>query len=279
MKCSGSTKEWGLGSWDVWQHPPRADETEITNIYLNPKHVLLKGYQQNRERLLGKKINLDLKMFIVSKTKFKIRRQAMSDAHQPCESGCGEASRGCGEVHVPVCWPLWGCGLENDALRQEKLELLEYRCSPSPVKWVHSEERSPLNTRWVKRKWMPLKLTIKTLLAACRMIFRAWKKVAFGNTKMCRMSRWLLTVRLHLKVAAGRQERGMALPLPNASSLNLRETNLYSLHLVDPQSERIFLIKMAETGDGQVISETSQHHHDLQWKLHTLSAAIDYWQE
>lgn len=49
----------------------------------------------------------------------------MSDARQPYERGCREASRGCGEVHVPVCWPLWGCGLENDGLRQ-KLELLEY---------------------------------------------------------------------------------------------------------------------------------------------------------
>ncbi|XP_032128953.1 vimentin-like, partial [Sapajus apella] len=60
------------------------------------------------------------------------------------------------------------------------------------------------------------------------------------------------------------EESRISLPLPNFSSLNLRETNLDSLPLVDTHSKRTLLIKMVETRDVQVINETSQHHDDLE---------------
>lgn len=60
----------------------------------------------------------------------------------------------------------------------------------------------------------------------------------------------------------------ISLPLPNFSSLNLKETNLHSFPLIDTHSERTLLIKTVETRDGQVINKTSQDHY-LKYKLQT----------
>uniref|UniRef100_H0XJY4 Uncharacterized protein n=1 Tax=Otolemur garnettii TaxID=30611 RepID=H0XJY4_OTOGA len=54
------------------------------------------------------------------------------------------------------------------------------------------------------------------------------------------------------------EESGVSLPLPDFSSLNPRETNLYSLPLLDIHSERTH----HETRNGLVIDEASQHHDD-----------------
>ncbi|XP_045859625.1 vimentin-like [Meles meles] len=72
-----------------------------------------------------------------------------------------------------------------------------------------------------------------------------------------------LEIATYRKLLEGEESR-IALPLPNFSSLNLRETNLDSLPLVDTHSKRALLIKTVETRDGQVINETSQHHDDLE---------------
>ncbi|XP_045850732.1 vimentin-like [Meles meles] len=72
-----------------------------------------------------------------------------------------------------------------------------------------------------------------------------------------------IEIATYRKLLEGEESR-IALPLPNFSSLNLRETNLDSLPLVDTHSKRTLLIKTVETRDGQVINETSQHHDDLE---------------
>ncbi|KAK2082206.1 hypothetical protein P7K49_039431 [Saguinus oedipus] len=72
-----------------------------------------------------------------------------------------------------------------------------------------------------------------------------------------------IEIATYRKLLEGEESR-ISLPLPNFSSLNLRETNLDSLPLVDTHSKRTLLIKTVETRDGQVINETSQHHGDLE---------------
>ncbi|MBZ3874250.1 Vimentin [Sciurus carolinensis] len=52
--------------------------------------------------------------------------------------------------------------------------------------------------------------------------------------------------------------------LLNFPSLNLRETNLPLVPLVDTHSKTTLLIKMVETRDGRVINKISQHHDDLE---------------
>ncbi|KAL1764668.1 vimentin [Sigmodon hispidus] len=72
-----------------------------------------------------------------------------------------------------------------------------------------------------------------------------------------------IEIATYRKLLEGEESR-ISLPLPNFASLNLRETNLESLPLVDTHSKRTLLIKTVETRDGQVINETSQHHDDLE---------------
>ncbi|XP_077892580.1 LOW QUALITY PROTEIN: vimentin-like, partial [Ictidomys tridecemlineatus] len=72
-----------------------------------------------------------------------------------------------------------------------------------------------------------------------------------------------IEIATYRKMLEGEESR-ISLPLPNFFSLNLRETNLDSLPLVDTHSKRTLLIKSVETRDGQVINETSQHHDDLE---------------
>ena len=60
-----------------------------------------------------------------------------------------------------------------------------------------------------------------------------------------------IEIATYRKLLEGEESR-ISLPLPNFSSLNLRETNLDSLPLVDTHSKRTLLIKKVETRDGQV---------------------------
>ncbi|KAB1266146.1 Vimentin [Camelus dromedarius] len=72
-----------------------------------------------------------------------------------------------------------------------------------------------------------------------------------------------IEIATYRKLLEGEESR-ISLLLPKFSSLNLRETNLDSLPLVDTHPKRTLLIKTVETRDGQVISETSQHHDNLE---------------
>ncbi|KAI4810373.1 hypothetical protein KUCAC02_019208, partial [Chaenocephalus aceratus] len=53
-------------------------------------------------------------------------------------------------------------------------------------------------------------------------------------------------------------------PMPNFSSLNLRETMMDSKPHFEATTTKKVLIKTIETRDGQVINESTQNHNDME---------------
>ncbi|XP_036411992.1 vimentin like [Colossoma macropomum] len=72
-----------------------------------------------------------------------------------------------------------------------------------------------------------------------------------------------IEIATYRKLLEGEESR-ISTPLPNFSTLNLRETMLESRPMVESTTTKKVLIKTIETRDGQVINESTQNHEDLE---------------
>ncbi|XP_076838031.1 vimentin like [Brachyhypopomus gauderio] len=72
-----------------------------------------------------------------------------------------------------------------------------------------------------------------------------------------------IEIATYRKLLEGEENR-ISTPLPNFAALNLRENMLESRPMVENTTTKKVLIKTIETRDGQVISESTQNHEDLE---------------
>ncbi|KAL7842191.1 hypothetical protein SRHO_G00238800 [Serrasalmus rhombeus] len=72
-----------------------------------------------------------------------------------------------------------------------------------------------------------------------------------------------IEIATYRKLLEGEESR-ISTPLPNFSTLNLRETMLESRPMIESTTTKKVLIKTIETRDGQVINESTQNHEDLE---------------